>query len=81
MNRMAVAICSILAARITTDETSLLGASLKYMQRLLRIVEENMNTPPAEMNMNHMMLKFTLSALWNLTGTFSTLMEITADEK
>ncbi|CAG0924678.1 unnamed protein product [Notodromas monacha] len=32
------------------------------MQRLLRIVEETMNTSPVDM-----MLKFTLSALWNLT--------------
>src|SRR5437016_764741 len=39
MNRMSVAICSILAAKISTCETSSLGAEPMYMKRLLRIVK------------------------------------------
>ena len=132
MNRMAVAICSILAAKISTDETSSLGAKPVYMETLLQVVrsrvqqgcqgeqqhqqplelqlndedqqeqqiievaedgeEVQQNEQPPEMDDNQMegdeddvvvmqgnppaaqvevepdiMLKFTLSALWNLT--------------
>ena len=38
MNRMSVAICSILAAKISTNETTLLGAQPQYMRKLLSIV-------------------------------------------
>ncbi|XP_049783276.1 protein zyg-11 homolog B-like isoform X2 [Schistocerca cancellata] len=62
MNRMSVAICSILAAKISTDETSLLGAHPKYMQKLLDIVRSKVATRSADIT-----IKFTLSALWNLT--------------
>lgn len=119
MNRMAVAICSILAAKISTDETSSLGAKPVYMETLLQVVrsrvqgcqgqqqlqlqiheeeqeqqnQEDQNeqpheehqlvegqeehqaeiqpNPPANNNAVEIepdiMLKFTLSALWNLT--------------
>lgn len=130
MNRMAVAICSILAAKISTDETSSLGAKPVYMETLLQVVrsrvqgcqgqlqlhiqeneeeeqnqeQEGQNEQPQEQNpqqddqfegqvqeqeaggdqmmQQHLnppvnnnaveiepdiMLKFTLSALWNLT--------------
>lgn len=62
MNRMAVAICSILAARISTLETSQLGARPGYMRKLLTIVQSRVDTITSDMT-----LKFTLSALWNLT--------------
>ncbi|KAG8192667.1 hypothetical protein JTE90_009696 [Oedothorax gibbosus] len=62
MNRMSVAICSILAARISTAETSNLGAKTDYMIRLLDIVKTK-----AEQGDIDIMMKFTLSALWNLT--------------
>lgn len=73
MNRMAVAICSILAAKISTQETSTLGAKPVYMETLLQIVRSKVQGPhqatgaaPAELEPD-IMLKFTLSALWNLT--------------
>lgn len=63
MNRMAVAIVSILAAKISTAETSVLGAKAVYMEALLAIVRARL----ADALHNDIMLKFTLSALWNLT--------------
>ncbi|XP_018322047.1 protein zyg-11 homolog B-like isoform X2 [Agrilus planipennis] len=62
MNRMAVAICSILAAKISTKETSELGARPIYMKKLLAMVQNRVET-----NLADITLKFTLSALWNLT--------------
>ncbi|OQR66240.1 protein zyg-11B-like [Tropilaelaps mercedesae] len=62
MNRMSVAICSILAAKISTCETSSLGAEPMYMKRLLRIVKAKITEGAVDI-----MMKFTLSALWNLT--------------
>ncbi|KAB0791231.1 hypothetical protein PPYR_03031 [Photinus pyralis] len=62
MNRMAVAICSILAAKVSTDETSELGARPNYMRKLLSMVQSRMETKVSDITM-----KFTLSALWNLT--------------
>ena len=121
MNRMAVAICSILAAKISTDETSTLGAKPVYMETLLQVVRSRVRgcqTPQPQQQQLHLemqgdeqmenqedheelqeegyeqdhgqgeeeheeegevqnqpnpgvepdiMLKFTLSALWNLT--------------
>lgn len=82
MNRMAVAICSILgnknnpfccfrtygllrvsAAKITTAETSQLGSNPLYMKKLLSMVENKVSQIQVDITM-----KFTLSALWNLTG-------------
>ncbi|CAG9861304.1 unnamed protein product [Phyllotreta striolata] len=62
MDRMAVAICSILAAKVSTDETSKLGARPEYMRKLLAMVRRRADT-----NVVDITLKFTLSALWNLT--------------
>ncbi|XP_013407895.1 protein zyg-11 homolog B [Lingula anatina] len=62
MSRMAVAICSILAAKIPTEQTSQLGTKLRYMQKLLSIVKEK-----AESQVVDITMKFSLSALWNLT--------------
>lgn len=62
MNRMAVAICSILAARVSTAETSILGATDTYMSKLLSMVETKILEKRDDITM-----KFTLSALWNLT--------------
>jgi Zyg-11 family protein len=64
MGRMSVAICSILAAKISTSETTVLGSTPKYMRKLLAMVRAKM-----ESNQVDITLKFTLSALWNLTGT------------
>ncbi|EFA05616.1 protein zyg-11 homolog isoform X1 [Tribolium castaneum] len=62
MNRMAVAICSILAAKVSTEETSELGARPVYMRKLLAMVQNRV-----ESGVSDITLKFTLSALWNLT--------------
>ena len=63
MGRMSVAICSILAAKISTSETTVLGSTPKYMRKLLSIVKTKMEGTSLDIT-----LKFTLSALWNLTG-------------
>ncbi|KAL3271543.1 hypothetical protein HHI36_022020 [Cryptolaemus montrouzieri] len=62
ISRMAVAICSILAAKISTAETSKLGARPTYMRKLLDMVENRVENIISDIT-----LKFTLSALWNLT--------------
>ena len=59
---MSVAICSILAAKISTEETSELGSHASYMKKLLSIVRGRMQDSLMDITM-----KFTLSALWNLT--------------
>lgn len=66
MNRMAVAICSILAAKVSTKQTSELGATPKYMRKLLAMVQSRVDTIVADIT-----LRFTLSALWNLTDESS----------
>lgn len=66
MNRMSVAICSILAARVSTAETSELGARPTYMRKLLAMVQSRV-----EMKLSDITMKFTLSALWNLTDESS----------
>uniref|UniRef100_A0A3P8ZN34 Protein zer-1 homolog-like C-terminal domain-containing protein n=1 Tax=Esox lucius TaxID=8010 RepID=A0A3P8ZN34_ESOLU len=62
MQRMAVAIISILAAKLSTEQTAQLGAELFIVKQLLHIVHQK-----ATQGMVDATLKFTLSALWNLT--------------
>ncbi|XP_064415887.1 protein zyg-11 homolog isoform X3 [Latimeria chalumnae] len=62
MQRMAVAIISILAAKLSTEQTAQLGAELFIVKQLLHIVEQKTNQNTVDTT-----LKFTLSALWNLT--------------
>eukprot|EP00058_Branchiostoma_floridae_P017220 XP_002602708.1 hypothetical protein BRAFLDRAFT_72930 [Branchiostoma floridae] len=62
MHRMAVAIISILAAKISTEQTALLGTQNYLQVKLLRIVKEKTEEQQVDIT-----LKFTLSALWNLT--------------
>ncbi|XP_015380158.1 PREDICTED: protein zyg-11 homolog B-like [Diuraphis noxia] len=75
MNRMSVAICSILAAKISTSETSQLGSNPRYMAKLLSIVYEKLSTRTIDVTM-----KFTLSALWNLTDESPTTCKVFIDE-
>ncbi|XP_034180534.1 protein zyg-11 homolog B isoform X1 [Osmia lignaria lignaria] len=75
MNRMSVAICSLLAAKISTVETSLLGAEPLYMSKLLQMVKSKMESKSVDITM-----KFTLSALWNLTDESVTTCEVFLDE-
>ena len=75
MNRMSVAICSILAAKITTRETSKLGSTSKYMNKLLQIVRTKTDAEDLDVT-----LKFTLSALWNLTDESPNTCKVFLDE-
>ena len=75
MNRMSVAICSILAAKISTVETSMLGAQPQYMSKLLAMVRTKVESKSVDITM-----KFTLSALWNLTDESATTCEVFIDE-
>ncbi|XP_050534870.1 protein zyg-11 homolog B-like isoform X2 [Daktulosphaira vitifoliae] len=75
MNRMSVAICSILAAKISTSETSQLGSNPRYMSKLLSIVREKLSTKTVDVTM-----KFTLSALWNLTDESPTTCKVFINE-
>uniref|UniRef100_A0A674EYP0 Zyg-11 family member, cell cycle regulator n=1 Tax=Salmo trutta TaxID=8032 RepID=A0A674EYP0_SALTR len=62
MQRMAVAIISILAAKLSTEQTAQLGAELFIVKQLLHIVCQKATQGGVDAT-----LKFTLSALWNLT--------------
>lgn len=75
MNRMSVAICSILAAKISTVETSMLGAQPQYMSKLLTMVKSKVQAKSVDITM-----KFTLSALWNLTDESATTCKVFLDE-
>ncbi|KAI4486618.1 hypothetical protein M0804_005988 [Polistes exclamans] len=75
MNRMSVAICSILAAKISTAETSMLGAQPQYMSKLLTMVKSKVQSKSVDITM-----KFTLSALWNLTDESATTCKVFLDE-
>jgi hypothetical protein len=52
-----------LVAQITTEQTSELGSKPRYMRKLLQLVKGRMESRIIDIT-----LKFTLSALWNLTG-------------
>jgi len=80
MNRMSVAICSILAAKITTKETSKLGSTAKYMKKLLQIVRTKTDAGIDLNNNEWVTMKFTLSALWNLTDESPDTCRVFLDE-
>ncbi|CAH1132300.1 unnamed protein product [Ceutorhynchus assimilis] len=75
MNRMAVAICSILASKVSTEETSELGARPVYMRKLLSMVQSRVETQVSDIT-----LKFTLSALWNLTDESAATCSVFLDQ-
>lgn len=75
MNRMAVAICSILAAKVSTSETSVLGAKSVYMKKLLSMVQSRVDSKSSDITM-----KFTLSALWNLTDESAATCKVFLEE-
>jgi Zyg-11 family protein len=64
IRRMAVAISSVLAARISTKEIAYFGSNAEYISTLLNIIN-NCLFPHESASDN--LLKCTLSALWNLT--------------
>ncbi|KAM6948705.1 protein zyg-11 homolog [Aplochiton taeniatus] len=62
LQRMAVAVISILVAKLSTEETAQLGADIFIMKQLLGIVQQKAMAGVVDST-----LKFALSALWNLT--------------
>ncbi|XP_033341021.1 protein zyg-11 homolog B [Megalopta genalis] len=71
MTRMSVAITSVLASKITPVETSMLAAQPQYMSKLLAIIRSKVESKSVDITM-----KFTLSALWNLTDESATTCAI-----
>ncbi|KAM4604622.1 protein zyg-11 homolog isoform 2-T2 [Polymixia lowei] len=62
LQRMAIAVISILVAKLSTEETAQLGTDIVIMKQLLGIVQQK-----AMVGVVDTTLKFALSALWNLT--------------
>ncbi|XP_067330888.1 protein zyg-11 homolog isoform X3 [Channa argus] len=62
LQRMAVAVISILVAKLSTEETAQLSKDVFIMKQLLAIVQQK-----AMVGVIDSTLKFALSALWNLT--------------
>uniref|UniRef100_A0A8C7JAC6 Protein zyg-11 homolog n=1 Tax=Oncorhynchus kisutch TaxID=8019 RepID=A0A8C7JAC6_ONCKI len=62
LQRMAVAVISILVAKLSTEQTTQLGADIFIMKQLLGIVQQKAMAGVVDST-----LKFALSALWNLT--------------
>lgn len=62
VQRMVVAVVSILVSKLSTEEISKLGAEEFIMKQLLSIVQQR-----ASLGLVDSTLKFALSALWNLT--------------
>ena len=70
-----VQISSLVALQISTDQTSQLGAKPNYMKKLLTIVKLKMEGLDVDITM-----KFTLSALWNLTDESPTTCDMFLSE-
>ncbi|XP_011484781.2 protein zyg-11 homolog isoform X2 [Oryzias latipes] len=62
LQRMAVAVISILVAKLSKEETAKLSQDVVFMKQLLAIVQQK-----AMVGVVDSTLKFALSALWNLT--------------
>ncbi|KAI2667206.1 hypothetical protein H4Q32_003629 [Labeo rohita] len=71
VQRMAVAVVSILVSKLSTEEISELGAEEFIMKQLLSIVQQK-----ASLGVVDSTLKFALSALWNLTDETPTASEV-----
>ncbi|XP_073348260.1 protein zyg-11 homolog isoform X2 [Pagrus major] len=67
LQRMAVAVISILVAKLSTEETAQLAEDVFIMKQLLAIVQQK-----AMVGVVDSTLKFALSALWNLTDEMPT---------
>ncbi|KAM8849393.1 protein zyg-11 homolog isoform 2-T2 [Spinachia spinachia] len=66
LQRMAVAVISILVAKLSTEETAQLGKDV-FIMKMLAIVQQKATTGVVDST-----LKFALSALWNLTDEIPT---------
>ncbi|CAJ1071728.1 protein zyg-11 homolog [Xyrichtys novacula] len=67
LQRMAVAVISILVSKLSTKETAQLAKDVFFMKQLLAIVQQK-----AMVGVVDSTLKFALSALWNLTDEMPT---------
>ncbi|XP_027140501.1 protein zyg-11 homolog isoform X2 [Larimichthys crocea] len=67
LQRMAVAVISILVAKLSPEETARLGEDIFIMKQLLAIVQQKAMVVVVDTT-----LKFALSALWNLTDEMPT---------
>nr|XP_046265369.1 protein zyg-11 homolog isoform X2 [Scatophagus argus] len=67
LQRLAVAVISILVAKLSIEETAQLGTDVFIMKQLLAIVQQK-----AMVGVVDSTLKFALSALWNLTDEMPT---------
>ncbi|KAI3375220.1 hypothetical protein L3Q82_021710, partial [Scortum barcoo] len=67
LQRMAVAVISILVTKLSTEETAQLSEDISIMKQLLAIVQQR-----AMVGVVDSTLKFALSALWNLTDEMPT---------
>ncbi|XP_059915735.1 protein zyg-11 homolog [Gadus macrocephalus] len=62
LQKMAVAIISVLVAELSTEETTQLGTDVSIIRQLLGVVQQR-----ASLGVVDNTLRFALSALWNLT--------------
>ncbi|VDM38201.1 unnamed protein product [Toxocara canis] len=68
VSRMTIAIVSILAPKIPTTQSHALATNQRYVRYLIDVIRENISASAAPNdNFNDFTIKFTLSALWNLT--------------
>ncbi|MCP9262186.1 hypothetical protein DINM_005474 [Dirofilaria immitis] len=69
VSRMTIAVVSILAPKLPTEQSHLLATNKRYVAHLIEMINENLDNPDnGHDNFNNFTVKFTLSALWNLTG-------------
>ncbi|MFH4976239.1 hypothetical protein AB6A40_002948 [Gnathostoma spinigerum] len=68
VSRMTIAIVSILAPKIPTTQSHALATNQRYVQYLIDVIKENIAaSAAANENFSDFTIKFTLTALWNLT--------------
>uniref|UniRef100_A0A915Q5T2 Protein zer-1 homolog-like C-terminal domain-containing protein n=1 Tax=Setaria digitata TaxID=48799 RepID=A0A915Q5T2_9BILA len=68
VSRMTIAVVSILAPKLPTKESHRLATNKRYVAHLIEMINENLDNPDnGHDNFNNFTIKFTLSALWNLT--------------
>uniref|UniRef100_A0A1I7VC12 Leucine Rich Repeat family protein n=1 Tax=Loa loa TaxID=7209 RepID=A0A1I7VC12_LOALO len=68
VSRMTIAVVSILAPKLPTEQSHRLATNKRYVAHLIEMINENLDNPDnGHDNFNNFTVKFTLSALWNLT--------------
>ncbi|CAG9530277.1 unnamed protein product [Cercopithifilaria johnstoni] len=68
VSRITIAVVSILAPKLPTKQSHRLATNKRYVAHLIQMINENLDNPNnGHDNFNNFTIKFTLSALWNLT--------------